>query len=92
MSWATHSLCTTLVMFGSLSLVYFLNLPHKGIVDMMDQKKRIAEKRGEIEEWIEQVDFAGELSVFLPRDQQAIIKDFRRSIRSELDRQLAILE
>lgn len=79
-------------MLGSLPLVYFLNLPHKGIVDMMDQKKRIAEKRGEIEEWIEQVDFAGELSVFLPRDQQAIIKDFRRNIRSELDRQLAILE
>lgn len=54
-----------------------------------DQKKRLNEKLDWIVEEGKRMDFSGELSVFLPHDQQAIVKDFAENLISELKRQLS---
>ena len=54
-----------------------------------DQKKRLNARREEIMRAAKEVDFVGELSEFLPRDQHAIIRDFRNNLSSELARQLS---
>jgi predicted nucleotidyltransferase component of viral defense system len=50
-----------------------------------EQKKRLIEIRNLIE--ILDIDFNAELSPFLPRDQQPIIKDFKTVLLAELKRQ-----
>ncbi len=59
----------------------------KGLLGL-EQKKRLVNKRSVIESGAEEIDFKGELSVLLPRDQQGIIKDFKQTIINELKRQL----
>ncbi len=53
-----------------------------------EHKKKLNEHKGEILE-ASNTDFSDELGVFLPQDQQAIIKDFRTNLISELNRQLS---
>jgi hypothetical protein len=53
------------------------------------QKVRLNEKKDEIIKSSEKVDFYTELSVFLPQDQQAIIRDFKNNLVKELNRQLS---
>lgn len=65
--------------------LYFIM--RKGILSPW-QKVRLNEKKIEIIKSSGKIDFNAELSVFLPQDQQAIIKDFRNNLVKELDRQL----
>ncbi|MDO8482389.1 MAG: nucleotidyl transferase AbiEii/AbiGii toxin family protein [bacterium] len=53
------------------------------------QKKRLNGVREEIAQAAREIDFVEELSEFLPRDQHAIIRDFRVNLSSELTRQLS---
>ena len=55
----------------------------------LDQKKRLAELKITILTEAGKVDFREELGVFLPADQQAIIRDFQRALTNELNRQLS---
>jgi hypothetical protein len=34
------------------------------------------------------IDFRGELGVFLPADQQAIVRDFTKTLEAEINRQI----
>jgi len=52
-----------------------------------EQKKRLASVKEKILMYEEAKDFKNELGVFLPADQQAIISDFQRALRDELNRQ-----
>ena len=52
-------------------------------------KVRLNEKKDEIVKSSEKVDFSAELSVFLPQDQQNIIRDFKNNLVNELNRQLS---
>ena len=52
-----------------------------------DQKKRIAAIKNEIVADAKKIDFRGELGAFLPANQQAIIRDFVRALKAEIDRQ-----
>jgi len=54
-----------------------------------DQKTRLNQKKQEIAEYAEATDFTGELSAFLPPDQQAIVRDFKSNLINELNRQLS---
>lgn len=54
-----------------------------------DQKQRLAGIKNEIIAAAKNIDFQGELGVFLPADQQAIIRDFTRALEAELNRQIA---
>lgn len=54
-----------------------------------NQKKQLAEIKDEIIAEAEKVDFRGELGVFLPADQQAIIRDFPAMLEREMNRQLS---
>jgi predicted nucleotidyltransferase component of viral defense system len=54
------------------------------------QKRKLAEAKGAILAMAADVDFQSELSVFLPSDQQSIIRDFGKTLKAELDRQLAV--
>ena len=52
-----------------------------------DQKGKLSEVKDRIIEMAQKVDFRNELSVFLPSDQQNIIKDFGQILAHELNRQ-----
>ncbi len=54
-----------------------------------EQKKKLNEHKNEIVE-ASNMDFSGELSAFLPQNQQAIVRDFRNNLLNELNRQLAV--
>lgn len=54
-----------------------------------EQKQKLNSVKGEIVLKASEVDFRSELSVFLPQDQQAIIKDFKMVLENELNRQLS---
>jgi predicted nucleotidyltransferase component of viral defense system len=66
--------------------LYFIM--RKGILTI-DQKRQLNEKKIEIINNAEKIDFSFELSVFLPQDQQAIIRDFKNNLVKELNRQLS---
>lgn len=53
------------------------------------QKARLNENRDKIIKSSAKIDFDTELSVFLPRDQQAIIRNFKNTLAKELARQLS---
>jgi len=65
--------------------LYFIM--RKGLLEP-EQKKRLANERNIIESEAEKIDFKSELSALLPKDQQDIIKDFKRNLINELKRQL----
>lgn len=54
-----------------------------------DQKIQLTKVKDEIIADAKKIDFRGELGVFLPADQQAIIRDFSAMLERELDRQLS---
>lgn len=56
-----------------------------------DQKKRLGEISATIISEANGIDFKGELGVFLPADQQQIIRDFPRALDQEMSRQLSSL-
>jgi len=66
--------------------LYFIM--RKGILSLK-QKIRLNEKKDEIIKSSEKVNFYTELSVFLPQDQQIIIRDFKNNLVKELNRQLS---
>jgi len=66
--------------------LYFIM--RKGILTN-DQKTRLNQKKQEIMGYAEITDFTGELSAFLPQDQQAIVRDFKSNLINELNRQLS---
>ena len=66
--------------------LYFIM--RKGILTV-EQKAQLNIKKDEIIKSSEEVDFYSELSVFLPQDQQAIIRDFKSNLAKELNRQLS---
>lgn len=66
--------------------LYFIM--RKGILSA-EQKAQLNEKKDEIIKSSEKVDFYAELSVFLPQDQQAIVRDFKNNLVKELNRQLS---
>lgn len=53
-----------------------------------DQKARIKNIGDSIVAEIKRIDFSGELCIFLPADQQAIIRDFQRALEAEINRQI----
>ena len=65
--------------------LYFIM--RKGILSA-DQKKRLTKIKYEIIADAKKINFRGELGVFLPADQQAIIRDFPAMLERELNRQL----
>lgn len=56
-----------------------------------EQKKKLAEVRGEIASEANRINFQAELGAFLPIDQQNIIREFSKTLAGEMDRQLASL-
>ena len=66
--------------------LYFIM--RKGMLSV-EQKKRLGEMKSEIIADAKNIDFRGELGVFLPADQQAIIRDFHRALEAELNRQVS---
>ena len=66
--------------------LYFIM--RKGVLTA-EQKTRLNTKKDEIIKSSEKVDFSSELSVFLPQDQQVIIRDFKNNLIKELNRQLS---
>lgn len=66
--------------------LYFIM--RKGLLSA-EQKAQLNEKKDEIIKSSEKVDFCAELSVFLPQDQQAIIRDFKNNLVNEINRQLS---
>lgn len=59
----------------------------KGFLSLK-QKARLNKNKDKIIESSKKIDFVAELSVFLPQDQQAIIRDFKNNLLKELNRQL----
>lgn len=59
----------------------------KGMVTV-EQKRRLAEMKNEILQWVSEKDFRGELGALLPISQQAIVADFKRALTDELSRQI----
>ena len=53
-----------------------------------EQKKRISKIKDAILADAKKVDFRGELRVFLPANQQAIIRDFAHTLEAEIGRQM----
>lgn len=66
--------------------LYFIM--RKGLLSA-GQKVRLNENKDEVIKSSEKVDFSAELSVFLPQDQQNIIRDFKNNLVNELNRQLS---
>ncbi len=66
--------------------LYFIM--RKGILTI-EHKDKLQKVRNEILEEAKKIDFRGELGVFLPVNQQIIIKDFYRTLELELNRQIA---
>ncbi|MBI4994290.1 nucleotidyl transferase AbiEii/AbiGii toxin family protein [Candidatus Peregrinibacteria bacterium] len=64
--------------------LYFIM--RKGVLDP-EQKHRLKEKSGFIKSAAEEIDFKKELSVFLPADQQMIVKNFKANFIRELNNQ-----
>ncbi|MBI5300296.1 MAG: nucleotidyl transferase AbiEii/AbiGii toxin family protein [Deltaproteobacteria bacterium] len=64
--------------------LYFLM--RKGMLSP-DQKKRLSEMKDKIIKDAIKIDFRGELGAFLPTNQQAIIRDFVRALKAEMNRQ-----
>ncbi|OIP74979.1 MAG: hypothetical protein AUK06_02570 [Parcubacteria group bacterium CG2_30_36_18] len=58
----------------------------KGLLTL-EQKRRLNGFRDEIIKNAEDIDFSSELGTLLPQDQQAIVKDFKTVLLSELKRQ-----
>jgi hypothetical protein len=56
-----------------------------------DQKSKLNSLKAQIMKDTEVMNFATELSVFLPRNQQDIIRDFKSNLLNELNRQLGWL-
>ena len=56
-----------------------------------EQKTRLSEHKAEIINSARRVDFRAELGVFLPTDQQNIIRDFTQSLEGEMNRQFSSL-
>ena len=54
-----------------------------------EQKKRLSEIKTDISNEASKIDFQEELSTFLPKDHQNIIRDFSRVLMAEMERQLA---
>ncbi len=54
-----------------------------------EQKTHLKDAKDTILTEAKRVDFRGELGVFLPADQQTIIRDFHRALEAELNRQIA---
>lgn len=54
----------------------------------MEHKKKLKELKERILADARTIDFRGELGVFLPASQQAIIRDFHRALEAELNRQI----
>jgi len=54
-----------------------------------EHKKRLSEIKDGVVSEAKPIDFKGELGVFLPADQQAIIRDFHRALEAELTRQVS---
>lgn len=52
-----------------------------------DQKKRLAGIKDKIISDAKKINFRGELGAFLPANQQTLIRDFTKSLESELNRQ-----
>ncbi|MEK7576663.1 MAG: nucleotidyl transferase AbiEii/AbiGii toxin family protein [Patescibacteria group bacterium] len=68
--------------------LYFIM--RKGMLSS-EQKSKLAEVKAEIVSEAGKINFQTELGVFLPVDQQSIIRDFARTLAAEMDRQLASL-
>lgn len=66
--------------------LYFIM--RKGMLSA-EQKKRLGEVAQEIIESSKQIDFRGELGVFLPANQQSIVRDFSQTLERELHNQLS---
>lgn len=66
--------------------LYFIM--RKGMLSL-NQKKRLAELKNDILKDGKNINFRGELGIFLPIDQQIIIRDFNRALEAELNRQTA---
>ncbi|MFY9402866.1 MAG: nucleotidyl transferase AbiEii/AbiGii toxin family protein [Candidatus Omnitrophota bacterium] len=66
--------------------LYFIM--RKGILTL-SQKSRLNKKKEEVIKAAGKIDFSSELSVFLPQDQQNIIKNFKNILTNELNRQLS---
>jgi len=66
--------------------LYFIM--RKGLLSA-EQKGRLNGKKDEIIKNSKEVDIETELSVFLPQDQQSIIRDFKNNLVNELNRQLS---
>lgn len=66
--------------------LYFIM--RKGLLSA-SQKARLNQNKDEIIKNSGRIDFAVELSVFLPQDQQIIIRDFKNNLVKELNRQLS---
>lgn len=65
--------------------LYFIM--RKGMLST-DHKTRLKEAKDTILAGAKKIDFRGELGVFLPADQQAIIRDFYRALEAEFNRQV----
>ncbi|MFA6585559.1 MAG: nucleotidyl transferase AbiEii/AbiGii toxin family protein [Candidatus Paceibacterota bacterium] len=66
--------------------LYFLM--RKGMLSP-EQKKHLSEVAKEIIDSSKQVDFQGELGIFLPASQQSIIRDFPQTLEREMRNQLS---
>jgi predicted nucleotidyltransferase component of viral defense system len=66
--------------------LYFIM--RKGILTV-EQKTQLNTKKDDIITSSGKIDFYSELAVFLPQDQQVIVKDFRNNLIKELNRQLS---
>ena len=55
----------------------------------IDQKVQLKEVKDKILKEAKKIDFRGELGVFLPLNQQVIIRDFYRTLELELNRQIS---
>ncbi len=55
----------------------------------LNQKRKLVKTKDKILKMADKVDFQSELSVFLPSDQQNIIRGFEKTLGAELNRQLA---
>jgi len=65
--------------------LYFIM--RKGMLSS-SQKKQLSELKNEILEAARKIDFCRELGAFLPVDQRNIIRDFKRALAAELNRQI----
>ena len=54
-----------------------------------EQKRRLGTYAAKIIQEAKQIDFQGELGVFLPANQQAIIRDFGQTLKREMSNQLS---